>query len=149
MRSEPDAHGAGEARAHEPESPFRLSAAVPPPDSQLEVPLAHTSRPFPGRLFVREPDTEFELIVDEAELAAAISASPEELRGIREIEEFKKDKGDYGSWVTMTELSLSSAVAIPARELAFREMAQRVSPAFSRFFALSITGHISSRSRFW
>ena len=42
-----------------------------------------------------EHDTEFELIVDKAELAGAIDASPDELRKNREIDDFKKDRRGY------------------------------------------------------
>ena len=94
------AHGAGEARAHSPESPFRLSPAEPPPDSHHEIPLAHHEPVTPSHkgephYSSGEHDTEFELIVDRTEPAAAIPASPEVSRGIREIEEFKKDRRGY------------------------------------------------------
>jgi hypothetical protein len=92
-------HVAGEAKARSPETPFRLSPAEPPPDSQQEIPLArqpvapsHQGKP---RYSNGEHDTEFEFIVDQAEVAAAISASPEELRRIREIEAFKRDSRGY------------------------------------------------------
>jgi hypothetical protein len=94
------AHVAGEAKAHAPESPFRLSPAEPPPESHDEIAAPHHEPVTPShkrepRYSSGEHDTEFELIVDKAELAAAIPASPEVLRGIREIEEFKKDPGGY------------------------------------------------------
>jgi len=94
------AHVAGEARPHSPESPFHLSPAEPPPDSHHEIEAAHHEPVTPAhkgepRYSSGEPDTEFELVVDQADLAAAINASPEDVRGIREIEEFKKDRGGY------------------------------------------------------
>jgi DNA-directed RNA polymerase subunit RPC12/RpoP len=94
------AHVAGEARAHSPESPFRLSPAEPPPGRHHEIAAPHHEPVRPShqgepRHPYGEPDTEFELIVDQAELAAAIPAPPEVLRGIREIEEFKKDPSGY------------------------------------------------------
>jgi hypothetical protein len=91
---------AGETRAHSPETPFRLSPAEPPPNSDAEIPLArhvpvaHTHQGEPRDAF-GEHDTEFELIVDKEELAAAIPAPPEALQGIREIEEFKRDPRGY------------------------------------------------------
>lgn len=94
------AHTPGEARPHLPETPFRLSPAEPPPDSVREIPVVRHAPVVPShqrepRYSYGEHDTEFEFIVDQAEVAAAISASPEELRRIREIEAFKRDSRGY------------------------------------------------------
>jgi predicted Zn finger-like uncharacterized protein len=87
------AHVAGEAKAHVSEEPFRLSPPEPPPEAHHEVAAAHRHPATP--LHRVEHDTEFELIVDKAELARAIDASPEELQKNREIEDFKKDRRGY------------------------------------------------------
>jgi hypothetical protein len=94
------AHVAGEAKAHASEAPFRLSPAEPPPQSHHEIASPHREPVAPShqskpRYSYGEHDTEFELIVDKAELDAALNASPEDLRLNREIEEFKKDRRGY------------------------------------------------------
>jgi hypothetical protein len=91
---------AGEAKAHSSETPFRLSPAEPPSESHREIPVAHHEPVAPSHkgephYSYGEHDTEFELIVDKAELAAAIAAPPEVSQGIREIEEFKRDPRGY------------------------------------------------------
>jgi hypothetical protein len=91
---------AGEAKVRSLETPFRLSPAEPPPDSHREIPLARHEPVAPAhqgtpRYSYGEHDTEFEFIVDHAELAAATSASPEERRQIREIEEFQRHSSGY------------------------------------------------------
>jgi hypothetical protein len=86
-----DAHVAGEARRHAPDEPFRLSPADPPPDPHHHETAAHPHHKPDAPLH----ETQFELIVDRAELDAAIEASPEESRKIREIEEFQKERRGY------------------------------------------------------
>jgi DNA-directed RNA polymerase subunit RPC12/RpoP len=86
-------HVAGEARAHSEETPFRLSPPEPPPIGHHEVaPSPHRGQSHDS---YAGHDTEFEMIVDHAELDAAIPASPEVARGIREIEEYKRDPSGY------------------------------------------------------
>jgi hypothetical protein len=69
--------------------PFRLSPPEPVPGAHHEVAASHRHPVTPWH------DPEFELILDKEELAAAIPAPPEVLRGIREIEEFKRDPRGY------------------------------------------------------
>ena len=95
------AHVAGEARAHVSAEPFRLSPPEPPPEAHHKVAAAHHHPATP--LHRVEHDTEFELIVDKAELAGAIDASPDELRKNREIDEFKRTEVDIRSWVTTAD----------------------------------------------
>jgi ribosomal protein S27E len=79
------AHVAGHAKPHAPDTAFHLSA-------EESVAPSHQGGPHhPSDM----RDTEFEFVVDKAELAAALSASPEEVRRLREIESFKKDRRGY------------------------------------------------------
>jgi len=85
---------ASEERPHDSTAaPFRLSPPEPAPNSHPEVAIPHRHRE-PRHSSV-DHDTEFELIVDKDDLLAATSASPAELQGIRELEEFQRDPGGY------------------------------------------------------
>jgi hypothetical protein len=91
------AHAKQPANAPAAKSPFRLSA----PEERPELPNTYFHEPpvltEPEHLHrhVAEAPSEFELLVDDDRREDEALASPEVQRGLRELEEFKKDPRGY------------------------------------------------------
>ena len=88
------------AHPHGPtaDAPFQISAPEPRPEvgaTYFNQPPVLTEPEHLHRHVGEEAPSEFELLVDDARPDDAVLASPEVQRGIRELEDFKKDPGPY------------------------------------------------------